>query len=116
MNENVLTTKNPFFNKWFCFLEHVASKNISGYDDDGEKTLRKLSRIAEFLEKTDMTGDAMLIEDLIEAVQDKYILDYDGTGYYVSFTDFSKTSIYSVEDIEDLKSHAETHFVIWYNK
>ena len=112
----ILTDKYPYYNKWFLFVRQVHYTDLDEYTDRGEMKLRKLARIAEYISQNKVCGDTMLIESLIEDVKATCILDYDGFGEYVSFEDFSTTGIYSVEDIEDLEKHKNTHFAIWYNK
>lgn len=105
----ILNDKYPYENKWFRFVNWVAETR-------DENALRKLARIAEFMEGKSVEGDPLLIETLIECVEQKAILDIDGFGEYISFENFSSEKIKSVEDIADLEAHKNDCFAVWYNK
>ena len=111
---DILTTKNPYYNKWYCALRHLLNKDVDILGDDSE--LRKLCRICEYLAKNGEFGDAMTIRDIVQYVEDTSILNYDGIGYFVSYKDFSEEKCPDVEDIEALLKKDDTHFFVWYNR
>ena len=113
-NESIMTAKNPFSNKWFSMLRNLIYAKIDPFED--EKELRKYCRICEYLSEKDEVGDAMTVESMISSVKHLGIMNHDGIGYFASYSDFTKTPCLDIENIEYLKAHEETDFIIWYNK
>lgn len=118
MENNILTTTNPYHDIWFRFIMYIY--NDDRYDywcQEKEDTIRKYSRIAEGIASGKVTiGDPFLIEVFIEDVKNGFINNYDGFGEYVSFEDFSMYVIDDIEDVEKLEKYKDTHFIVWYNK
>lgn len=83
----------------------------------GIKNLNIESQINNYLEMfPDEFGAIYTVDEMIEDVEEGYIINEDGFGDFVSIKDFSKKIIYNIENISDLLAHKDTHFILWYNK